>query len=157
MSSVLVVATSGAGGDLQPLVAAGLALRSRGHDVSFVGDGSVERALRGLNVPTEILPPEFDLGPRLVAAIRTAMASSDGDPVVAGSIVRDGMTAWARDVAKPVAATVRERTPAAIVTSLFGVEAMQLVPPDCPGGVVNSTFYLGPGPPSPPPRACGPR
>jgi hypothetical protein len=84
---VLVVATAGAGGDLQPLVAAALALQSHGHEVFFVGDGSVERALRGVNVPIEVLAPELDLGPRLGAAIRDAMASTGGDLVAAGPLV----------------------------------------------------------------------
>jgi UDP:flavonoid glycosyltransferase YjiC (YdhE family) len=144
---VLVVATAGAGGDLQPLVAAALALRSRGYDVFFVGDGTVEQALRGVNMPTEALPRELDLGPRLVAAIREAMASSAGDLVAAGPIVQERMSAWAREVARPVAANVRERTPAAIVTSLFGVEVLHAVAPACPWAVVNSTFYVGPNPP----------
>src|SRR5262245_20355672 len=37
MSRVLVVATSGAGGDLQPLVSAALALRDRGHRLLAAG------------------------------------------------------------------------------------------------------------------------
>jgi hypothetical protein len=47
---VLVLATAGAGGDLQPLVAAALALRTRGHETLFLGDGSVERSLRPLGI-----------------------------------------------------------------------------------------------------------
>jgi hypothetical protein len=86
---VLVVATAGAGGDLQPLVAAALALRSHGHEAFFVGDGSVERALRAVDAPTEVLPSELDLGPRLVASIRDAMAATGGDLAAAGPIVRE--------------------------------------------------------------------
>lgn len=153
----MVVATAGAGGDLQPLVAAALALRSRGHDVFFVGDGSVEQALRGVNVPIEVLPRELDLGPRLAAAIREAMASTAGDLVAAGPMVRERMTAWAQEVARPVAAIVRERTPAAVVTSLFGVEVLHAVAPSCPSAVVNSTFYVGPNPPRPLEDDFGPR
>ena len=154
---VLVVATAGAGGDLQPLIAAALAMRSRGHDVSFVGDGSVEQALRSVNVPTEALPRELDLGPHLIAAIREAMASGGGDLVAAGPVIRERMTAWAREVAQPVAATVREQDPAVILTSLFGVEVLHLVSPDCPWAVVNSTFYVGPDPPRPLEEDFGPR
>jgi UDP:flavonoid glycosyltransferase YjiC (YdhE family) len=154
---VLVVATAGAGGDLQPLVASALALRGRGHEVFFVGDGSVEQALSGVNVPTEVLPRELDLGPRLVAAIRDAMASTGGDLVAAGPLLREPMTVWAEEVARPVAAIVRERTPAAIVTSLFGVEVLHTVAPSCPWAVVNSTFYVGPNPPRPLEEDFGPR
>lgn len=58
MSRILIVATAGAGGDLQPLVAAALALRDRGHETRFVGDQSVQRLLRTLGIETETLPPE---------------------------------------------------------------------------------------------------
>jgi UDP:flavonoid glycosyltransferase YjiC (YdhE family) len=152
----LVVATAGAGGDLQPLVAAGLALRSRGHDVLFAGDSTVERAVRGLTVATEVLPPELDLGPRLIAAIRDAIASTGGD-LRAGPLIRERMTLWAQDVAGPIGELVRERAPAVIVTSLFGVEVLNAVAPSCPWAVVNSTFYVGPDPPRPLEEDFGPR
>ena len=154
---VLVVATAGAGGDLQPLAAAALALRGHGHEVFFVGDGSVKLALRAVDAPTEVLPRELDLGPRLVAAIRDAMASTGGDLAAAGPLVRERMTVWAREVARPVGDIVRERTPAAIVTSLFGVEVLASARPACPWAVVNSTFYVGPNPPRPMEEDFGPR
>jgi UDP:flavonoid glycosyltransferase YjiC (YdhE family) len=154
---VLVVATAGAGGDVQPLVAAALALRSRGHDVSFVGDRSVERTLRAANVATEVLPRELDLGPRLVAAIGDAMAATGGDLAAAGPLVRERMTLWSQEVAVPVGAIVRERVPAVVVTSLFGVEVLNAIAPSCPWAVVNSTFYVGPNPPRPLEEDFGPR
>jgi UDP:flavonoid glycosyltransferase YjiC (YdhE family) len=154
---VLVLATAGAGGDFQPLVAAAVALQGRGHEVFFVGDRSVERALDGLDVQAEVLPRELDLGPRLVNAIRDAMASAHGDFVAAGPLVRDRMTSWAQDVSRPVAAIVREHAPATILTSLFGVEVLHAVAPSCPWAVVNSTFYVGPNPPRPLEEDFGPR
>jgi UDP:flavonoid glycosyltransferase YjiC (YdhE family) len=156
-SRVLVVATAGAGGDLQPLVAAALALRERGHETLFVGDRSVERSLRPLDVETEVLASELDLGPRLVAAIRDAMSSTGGDMVAAGPIVRERMSTWAADAAGPVAEVVRDQGPAAIVTSLFGVEVLAAVAPSCPWAVVNSTFYIGPDPPRALEEDWGPR
>jgi UDP:flavonoid glycosyltransferase YjiC (YdhE family) len=154
---VLVLATAGAGGDFQPLVAAAFALQGRGHEVFFVGDRSVERALHGVDVQAEVLPRELDLGPRLVAAIHDAMASTHGDFVAAGSVVRERMTSWAQDVSRPVAAIVREQAPATIVTSLFGVEVLHAVAPNCPWAVVNSTFYVGPNPPRSLEEDFGPR
>jgi UDP:flavonoid glycosyltransferase YjiC (YdhE family) len=154
---VLVVATAGAGGDLQPLVAAALALRSHGHEVFFAGDGSVEHALRAVDAPTEILPRDLDLGPHLVGAIRDAMASTAGDLAAAGPLVRERMTVWAQELARPVAEIVRERSPAAILTSLFGVEVMAALGPACPWAVVNSTFYVGPNPPRRLEEDFGPR
>src|SRR2546427_685335 len=98
---IMVAATAGAGGDLQPLVSAALALRDRGHELMVLGDRSVERSLAGLEVRTEVLPPELDLGPTLGSAIRDAMAATDGDLVRAGPIVEERMAAWAKEVAGP--------------------------------------------------------
>src|SRR5256885_152517 len=124
MGRVLVVATAGAGGDLQPLMSAASALRERGHELTVLGDRSVEGSLAGLGMKTEVLPPELDLGPTLGGAIRDAMAVADRDLAAAGPIVRERMTAWADDVAGPIARAVRTQRPDVLVTSLFGVEAV---------------------------------
>jgi UDP:flavonoid glycosyltransferase YjiC (YdhE family) len=157
MGRFLLVATAGAGGDLQPLIAAGLGLRDRGHETSFLGDRSAQRSLHGLGLQVLTLSAELDLGPRLVAAIRDAAAATGGDAGAAGPIVRERMSAWARDVAGPVAEEVRERRPDAVVTSLFGVEILDAVAPSCPWAVVNSTFYVGPNPPRPLEQDFAPR
>lgn len=47
--------------------------------------------------------------------------------------------------------------PAAIVTSLFGVEAVDAACPPVPWAVINSTFYIGPNPPRPVEEDFGPR
>jgi UDP:flavonoid glycosyltransferase YjiC (YdhE family) len=154
---VLVVATAGAGGDLQPLVAAALALGSRGHETAFVGDASVARSLEPFGVETELLAPDLDLGPRLVGAIRATMTVTGGDLEAAGPIVQKRMSGWAAEVAQAVTEIVRRHKPAAIVTSLFGVEVLALVAPSCPWAVVNSTFYVGPGAPRPLDQDFGPR
>jgi UDP:flavonoid glycosyltransferase YjiC (YdhE family) len=143
MSRFLIVATAGAGGDLQPLVAAAIALRDRGHVVSFVGDTSVARALNSLDVSVEMLDPSLDLGPRLIGVVRNAMESSGGDARAAGPLVREGLTEWARDVAEPLRQRISSGTPDAVVTSLFGVEAVHLAQPSQPWAVVNSTFAVG--------------
>jgi UDP:flavonoid glycosyltransferase YjiC (YdhE family) len=157
MSRVLVVATGGAGGDLQPLVATALALQRRGREAVFLGDLSVERAVANLGVEVESLPADLDLGPRLIAAIREAMAESGGDMGAAGPRVAQRLGEWAGDVAEPVAAVIAQRAPDAVITSLFGVEAVDLARPPCPWAVVNSTFYIGPNPPRPIEQDIGPR
>jgi UDP:flavonoid glycosyltransferase YjiC (YdhE family) len=157
VSRILFVATAGAGGDLQPLVGAALGLRERGHDAVFLGDRSVDRVLRDVGVATEMLPPALDLGPRLAGAVREAMAATSGDLAAAGPIVQQRMAAWAQETAEPVAAAVRRHRPAAIVTSLFGVELLAIVAPTCKWAVVNSTFYIGPDPPRPVEQDLGPR
>lgn len=102
VSRILVVATAGAGGDLQPLVAAALALMTRGHDVRVLGDRAVERSVATLGMSVRTLPPELDLGPALVGAIREAMSVTKGDLHAAGPLVQERMTAWAKAVARPV-------------------------------------------------------
>ena len=157
MSRILVVATGGAGGDLQPLIAAALALRERGHETSFAGDGSVKRSLGDLGVSVELLPPELDLGPRLASSVRDAMAATSGDLVAAGPIVQERMATWGHEVAAPVSQAITRLRPDCVVTSLFGVEVLQVASPPCPWAVINSTFYLGPNPPRPIEKDIGPR
>jgi len=157
MARVLFVATAGAGGDLQPLMAVALALGDRGHELNVLGDRSVERSLAGLKLNTEVFPPELDLGPVLGGAIRDAMAATDGDLGAAGPIVRERMKAWAIDIAVPIVHAVVTQRPDALVTSLFGVEAVYDADPACPWVVVNSTFYVGPDPPRPLEADFGPR
>ena len=157
MSEILVVATGGAGGDLPPLVAASLALRERGHEITFIGDASVQATLAPLRVDVEVLPTEVDLGPRVTRVVQDAMQASGGDLAKAGPIVQRGMTVWAHDVAAPIAKSIERHHPTAIVTSLFGVEAVDATCPPCPWAVVNSTFYIGPNPPRPVEEDFGPR
>jgi UDP:flavonoid glycosyltransferase YjiC (YdhE family) len=157
VSEILVVATGGAGGDLPPLVAASLALRDRGHETSFIGDASVQHILAPLHVAVEVLPKEVDLGPRVAAVVQEAMQATGGDLAKAGPMLQRGMTVWAHDVAQPIAQSIDRHRPTAIVTSLFGVEAVDATCPPCPWAVVNSTFYIGPNPPRPVEEDIGPR
>lgn len=149
MSRFLIAATGGAGGDLQPLVSAAVAVRSHGHETLFVGDRSVGQALEGLDIGVRVLPPELDLGPQLVSAVREAMTVAGGDFMAAGPLVERSLAAWAREVAGPISEAVAELRPDVVVTSLFGVEALQQAALPCPWAVINSTFYLGPNPPRP--------
>ncbi len=157
MASFLVLATAGAGGDLQPLVSAALALRERDHRVTFLGDASVESSLGASGLDVMVLPPSLGLGPRLIAVIREAMAVSGGDPAAAGPLVQQGMTGWARDVAGPTGEAVRRHRPDALLTSLFGVEALHMLSPSVPWAVINSTFALGGEPERPLEEDFGPR
>jgi hypothetical protein len=157
MSRILVVATTGAGGDFQPLAAAAMALRDRHHELIVLGDDSVQRDMAASGVTTELLPPELDLGPALGGAIRDAMDAADGDLAAAGPIIQARMTDWARSAVGPVAQAIRTHRPDAVVTSLFGVEVLCEAEPSCPWVVVNSTFYIGPDPPRPLELDLGPR
>ncbi len=123
----------------------------------FLGDASVERAIRGAAIEVEVLPPALDLGPRLIGAIREAMASTGGDLAAAGTLVQEAMTAWARDVAGPTGEAIQRSRPDGVVTSLFGVEALHLLSPSVPWAVVNSTFAVGGEPERPLQEDFGPR
>src|SRR5256885_4922969 len=140
MGEILVVATGGAGGDLQPLVAASLALRDRGHEITFVGDASVEHILAPLHVAVEVLPEEVDLGPRLGSVIQEAMQATGGDLAKAGPMIQRGLTVWAHDVAQPLSQSIERHRPTVIVTSLFGVEAAGAPRPSKPSAGVNTTL-----------------
>jgi hypothetical protein len=129
MAQFLVVATAGAGGDLPPLAAASLALRDRGHDTIVIGDAGVQRIIRPLHVDVDVLATELDLGPRLASVIQDSMRATGGDLAAAGPLVQRGMTIWARDVAGPISRLIERHRPAAIVTSLFGVEAVDATCP----------------------------
>jgi UDP:flavonoid glycosyltransferase YjiC (YdhE family) len=157
MARFVVVATGGAGGDLQPLIAASLALRDRGHDLLLIGDGSAARVVGRLGTEVEVLPPALDLGPRLAGAVKEAMTASGGDMKAAGSIVEARMAEWAREVGQAVAAIIVHRPGDAMVTSLFGVEVLKQAQPRCPWAVINSTFYIGPNPPRAVEEDIGPR
>jgi UDP:flavonoid glycosyltransferase YjiC (YdhE family) len=145
----LIVATAGAGGDLPPLAAASLALRERGHDTVFVGDAAVQRLFGPLHVDVDVLPASLDLGPRLARVIEDAMQATGGDLAKAGLLLQRGMTVWAHEVGEPIAGLIERHRPAAIVTSLFGVEAVDATCPSVPWAVINSTFYIGPNSPRP--------
>ena len=151
------MATGGAGGDLPPLAAASLALRDRGHDTIFIGDAAVQRILDPLHIDVDILPGQFDLGPRLAGLIQDSMQATGGDLEKAGPLLQRGMTVWAHEVAQPISRLIDRHRPSAIVTSLFGVEAVDATCPAFPWGVVNSTFYIGPNPPRPVEEDIGPR
>src|SRR2546430_1453640 len=157
VATVLIVATGGAGGDLPPLVAASLALRDRGHDITFVGDASVEHPLAPFHVAVEVLPKEVDLGPRLTGVVQDAMQATGGDLARAGPMLQRGLTVWAHDVAQARCESSARQRPTAIVSSLFGVEAVDAACPSSPWAVVNSTFYIGPHPPRPVEDDIGPR
>lgn len=157
MSRILIVATAGAGGDLPPLASASLALRDRGHDTVVVGDAGVQRVLGPLHVEVDVIPKELDLGPRLAATIEDAMRTTGGNFDRAGPLVQRGLTVWAHDVGEPVSRLIDRHRPAAIVTSLFGVEAVDATCPSVPWAVINSTFYVGPNPPRPIEKDIAPR
>ena len=148
MKKILVIATGGAGGDLQPLLAVTLGLRKRGHELVFFGDTTVAAALRGTDIETIVAEPEHDLGPRLIAAIKEGQGLA---LTAQGELVRQRMAAWSEELALALEYLLQGRTPDLLVTSLFGAGVAHLVSAQTsiPWCVMNSTFYIGPHPPRP--------
>ncbi|MCA1554518.1 MAG: glycosyltransferase, partial [Chloroflexi bacterium] len=108
MKRILVMATAGAGGDLQPLLAMTHRLASRGYELTFCGDSSVAATVQALGFEPIITPPELDLGPRLSAAIRDAQAL---DPVAQGDFVQQQMALWSEGLAPTVTLLIEQRKP----------------------------------------------
>src|SRR6266540_1293486 len=90
MSRFLVLATGGAGGDLQPLIAASLALRGRGHEAIFVGDRSAERILAGLELDVRV--GQGGGGERLSSRLRNPSARRGHLALRGGGREGDGAT-----------------------------------------------------------------
>jgi UDP:flavonoid glycosyltransferase YjiC (YdhE family) len=156
MARILVVAPT-AGGDLPPLVALAEALRASGHDLIAVADSAAGGALAAIGATVQPLPAGLDLGPWIATAIRDGMAQGGGDLAVAGQFVQQALADWADGTAGPISAAVAEQRPDAVVTSLFGVEAVDRTASGRPWAVVNSTFYLGPDAPRPAEADIAPR
>ncbi len=146
MKKILVLATAGAGGDLQPLVAVTLGLIERGHEILVFGDNSVESAIKDLGIEIAVSPPAYDFGPRLISAIRDGQGL---EPAAQGELVQQRTAAWASELAARVQSLIREHKPNLLLTSLFGVGVAHLasLATDLPWCVINSTFYIGPNPP----------
>jgi len=156
LKKILILATAGAGGDLQPLIAVALGLRQRGHELVFLGDASVARVLQPLGLEADVLPPKHDLGPRIIAAVRDSQALPED---ARGEFVKQRLSAWAAEVAPVVQAAMQRTRPDLLLSSLFGVEvALQAAAGRAiPWSIINSTFYVGPNPPRPLEQDFAPR
>lgn len=148
MKKILILATAGAGGDLQPLLAAAFGLRARGHPVHLVGDASVAKAVQGLGIDTSVTASELDLGPRLSGTLRESLAL---EPALQGEFVRERIAAWSDRYAEAVRPIIQAQRPDILLTSLFGTGVAHAVARDTqiPWCVINTTFYVGSNPPRP--------
>ncbi len=66
------------------LLSLALALQEHGHDITLLGEAGVAASLSGLPASQEVLPAQYDLGPRFAAAVREAVASNDGKVELGG-------------------------------------------------------------------------
>jgi UDP:flavonoid glycosyltransferase YjiC (YdhE family) len=156
MRKVLVLAMGGAGGDLQPLMAATAGLLERGHRVAFVGDAAVAQTAAQRGIACTEIPPEQDMG-RILAGVFKRL----GDLSLAeqGLVITDEIAAWSEDVGALISGVIERDRPDTIVTSLFGIGAADFAASRAaiPWAVVNSTFYVGPNPPRSLDADFGPR
>ena len=153
---LLVVGTSGGGGDLQPLVAIAAGSRERGHAVIAFGDGSVGATMADLGVETMVAGSEHDLAALYAAAaLETANWSKDDQSKHFVERLQD----WAERLAPAIGSAVERYKPDILVTSLFGSAAVRLAAErhSLPWMAVNSTFYIGPNPPRSPELDFGAR
>jgi UDP:flavonoid glycosyltransferase YjiC (YdhE family) len=148
MKKILVLATAGAGGDLQPLLAVALGLHQRGHKLIFFGDTTVAATLKSMGIETIGAAPEHDLGPRLLALGKERQGL---DLAAQADLTRRRLAMWSQELAPAVEGLLRQQRVDLLVTSLFGVGVAHLVSTQSslPWCVINSTFYVGPHPPRP--------
>jgi UDP:flavonoid glycosyltransferase YjiC (YdhE family) len=143
MKKVLILATGGAGGDLQPLIAATRGLHQRGHEITLFGDSSAANSVRDLGIKSIVSPPENDLGPYVVTMLHRSL---NMDPSKQGQMVLDLLVDWADKYTPLVEKVVRENKFDLLVTSTFGADVAYRVTRerDLPWSAINSTFYFGP-------------
>ena len=131
MSRLLVVATAGAGGDLQPLVSAPLAMAARGHEISFVADQSVQQTVGNARHESRSRTRRAAIGTAPSWRRAAGDGCGRGRSRRSGLIVQAQIADWARETAQPVAEAVGRQRPDAVITSLFGVEVLDLAWPVC--------------------------
>lgn len=68
----IVITTFGSTGDLNPFIALGLALHSRGHDVIFAVEANFETQLRAQGFPVRLLTGDQENAPCFFRIIRPA-------------------------------------------------------------------------------------
>ncbi len=139
---VLALASAGAGGDLQPLLALVSQLHKRGHRVLLFGGREVASAVSGVGIGTLASRPELDLGPRFIAMRQETMSLPVQEQ---GREVGKRLGGWGLEVAADLEKVVREERPDILVSSLFGALAAGVVAQSGgpPWVAVNSTFYFG--------------
>jgi UDP:flavonoid glycosyltransferase YjiC (YdhE family) len=153
----LLVASSGGGGDHQPLLALAAGLLARGIEVAAFGDAEIDRLMRRIGVDTFPAGAEHDL-----ALHYAAVAREDGHlPAVAqAERLRDRLAgSWAPGLAPLVEAAARTHGSSVLVASLFSAGPARLAAERAGlrWAAVNSTFYIGPSPPRSLEEDFGPR
>jgi UDP:flavonoid glycosyltransferase YjiC (YdhE family) len=118
----LIVASSGGGGDLQPLLALAQGLRARGHEVSAFGDMDVQISMRRLGVETILAGAEHDLALQYAAVARDQGQLTAVDQAAS---LRDRLSSdWAPGLRALIERTAKVHRTEILVASLFSAGAV---------------------------------
>ena len=135
---ILVLGSSGGGGDWPPLVAAALALTGAGHQIVYFGDQGLATATEGTGLTIECVPPALDLPSRMQTWQLERKKKPEAPMPVLG---------WVEEVAPLALQLAKSEAPDLLLcsdfTALLGARVREEI--GTPMCLVNATYYLGPG------------
>ena len=142
----LIVASSGGGGDLQPLLVLAEGLRARGHEVAAFGDTDVQIGMQRLGVKTTLADAEHDLALQFAAVAHLSPSER------VACLQERLLSNWAPGLTPLIERTAKAHHTEILVASTLTAGPVRLAAKstDLPWAAVNSTFYIGHAPPRPP-------
>lgn len=148
MTTILVQATTRAGGDLNPMVALVMGLRDEGYAVTVLCDPASEPVFAKMNLPVVVSGEEYEIGVPIKDALTVSVGLPEGERA---EIVDAAIVVWREQVAPAIAELLAKVQPDVIVTSLFGtcIGSQMARMSGKPWIALNSTYYIGPNPPRP--------
>ncbi|MEO8284980.1 MAG: nucleotide disphospho-sugar-binding domain-containing protein [Chloroflexota bacterium] len=146
--TILMQATTRAGGDLNPMVALALGLQASDYDLTVLCDPPSVPLFSRFEIKTILSGPEFEVGPVVKAALKASQASAEEERFAA---VAEAVDCWGADLAPAALQLLNTVRPDLILTSFFGtcIGSQLNSLSDVPWVALNSTFYIGPNPPRP--------
>ena len=135
---VLTLGSSAGGGDWPPLVAATTALKRRGHQIHYLGDEALAKAVEGTGLAMTVVPADLDLASALQAWEVERLENPDAPNPLLG---------WATNILPRALDLAKSSKPDLLMcsdfTSLLGSQVRKET--GIPMCVVNATYYVGPG------------
>jgi UDP:flavonoid glycosyltransferase YjiC (YdhE family) len=143
MGQILVVTSSYTGGDLNVVTAVALGLKDRDHDVYFLGDQAVVDVAWSLGIPATATVPEHDLRDHMTDVARASRKLDVG----AGDFFLQQLLHWTDAVTPEVVEIIGRRKPDLVLATLGLVPLVDRAASEAgvPWGLVNGSFYIGPG------------
>ena len=129
---ILILGSSGGGGDWPPLVAAAVALTQAGHEIIYLADGGIANATAGSGLTIESVPPGLDL-PSAIAAWKIESAQKPGVPLP--------LLGWAAATAPRAEQLAKSQAPDLLLCSDFTAPLGALVRSrtEIPMCIINAT------------------